>query len=394
MEEVRARRWVPLAVWGATLLLNVVALVIQLTASTGGESAWGFRGGQGILSLSCATVGAVITSKRRGNPIGRIFVSLGLLSAVIYLCEEYAGYGLSRGQDGLLFQLIVSVQEWAWVGALPPVGLLLLWFPDGKMTTGAERNVARILIASGVGTTLGWALLSPTLQVRSLGSVPNPLAVIDDQAVGDMIAGPLTGVLMLSVLASAVLLAIRFRRSDGVRRQQLRWFVYSAAVAGPILVLSSVIVQISFVAVIGMSLVMVAAGVAVLRYRLYDIDLLVNRALVYGALTALLVGAYLGLVVALQLMLDPLTQDSDLTVAASTLAVAALFRPLRARVQGFIDRRFYRRKYDSTQALAEFGRRLRDEVDLSVLERDVTAVLSDTLQPAHASLWMMNEGAR
>jgi hypothetical protein len=198
------------------------------------------------------------------------------------------------------------------------------------------------------------------------------------------------------LVACAVLLALRFRRAAGIRRLQLKWFVYAAALASSMLAISAVELLGDLSGVLGslaIGLLAVSASVAVFRYRLYDIDILVNRALVYGSLTAFLVGAYLASVVALQLLLEPFTKDSDLAVAAATLAVAALFRPARVGLQGFIDRRFYRSKYDAAQALGEFGKRLRDEVNLDALHRDVTAVLRDTVQPAHAALWI-NEGGR
>jgi hypothetical protein len=136
----------------------------------------------------------------------------------------------------------------------------------------------------------------------------------------------------------------------------------------------------------------VVATIAIMKYRLYDIDLIINRTLVYGALTAMLAAAYLVIVVVLQNVI-PGAGDSDLTIAGSTLAVAALFRPLRARIQGFIDRRFYRRKFDAQRTLESFSSRLRDDVDLDHLSADLLGVVSDTMQPAHASLWLRTEGA-
>jgi hypothetical protein len=381
----------PLAVWIACIGLAVAAFVIQVTKATGGATTWGYRGGEGVLCLIFATVGAVVSTKRPGHRIGRIFVVMGFLAAVQYFTEEFAAYILTGNHRVPGEAVIFWVQDWVWIFGVILLGLLLLHFPDGELTSRAEERVARLLVLVGTATLTSWAFLPPTIEVASLAVVDNPLGVLDDTGTAEMIAVPLTLVLMGSLVACAVLLALRFKRAVGVRRLQLKWFVYAAALASTMLVASAVEVLGALSGVLGslaIGLLAVSASVAIFRYRLYDIDILVNRALVYGSLTAFLVGAYLGSVVALQVLLEPFTKDSDLAVAAATLAVAALFRPVRARLQAFIDRRFYRSKYDSATALAEFGQRLRDEVNLDALQRDVTAVLRDTVQPAHAALWI------
>ncbi|MFL6173772.1 MAG: hypothetical protein ACJ716_12855, partial [Marmoricola sp.] len=197
----------------------------------------------------------------------------------------------------------------------------------------------------------------------------------------------------IGIIGCSASLVVRFRRSRGVEREQLKWL----ALAGTVVTVTIIVVMplydvlgsgtsnaLIMLAVIGLPL---AAGIAILRYRLYDIDLVINRTLVYGTLTALLAGVYLGSVLILQLALEKVTQGSGLAVAVSTLATAALVRPARTRIQSVVDRRFFRRRYDAARTLSEFGARLRDQVDLDALQHDLRAVVVETMQPAHVSLW-------
>jgi hypothetical protein len=175
----------------------------------------------------------------------------------------------------------------------------------------------------------------------------------------------------------------------GEERQQVKWFVYTVAFVILFFPISVLMVGNGGVGVLLFPLIPISAAVAILKYRLYDIDVVINRALVYGALTATLAGVYIGSVLLLQLLLSALTDDSGLAVAASTLAVAAaLFRPARVRIQAAVDRRFYRRKYDAAHTLERFGGRLRDEVALDSLSAELRAVVADTMQPTHVSLWL------
>ncbi|MBA3422935.1 MAG: hypothetical protein H0U04_00030 [Rubrobacter sp.] len=203
-------------------------------------------------------------------------------------------------------------------------------------------------------------------------------------------------VVFAAIVLSALSLVVRYRQAGGVERQQLKWFALAAVLAAAYIVgeLLSLDRQLggtlwALLDVTTSMAVYVAIGVAIMRYRLYNIDLILNRALVYGPLTAMLALVYVGGVVGLQAVLRVLTgQESTLAVVASTLVIAALFNPLRRRVQGFVDRRFYRRKYDAAKTLEAFGSRLREETDLDTLGDDLVRVARRAVQPAHVSLWL------
>jgi hypothetical protein len=200
--------------------------------------------------------------------------------------------------------------------------------------------------------------------------------------------------LVIAIVGSVTSLILRFRRAHGEQRQQMKWLAFAGAVAGTFVIVFTVLYDVvgedvaNAAIMLGVLSLPLAAGVAILRYRLYDIDVVINRTLVYGALTATLAAAYLGCVLLLQLLLGGITGDSSLAVAVSTLAVAALFRPARARIQDVVDRRFYRRKYDAAQTLERFGSQLRDEVDLGALRAELRSVVVETMQPAHVSVWL------
>jgi hypothetical protein len=207
----------------------------------------------------------------------------------------------------------------------------------------------------------------------------------------------LAGTAVAIPIAAAAMIA-RLRRARGVERQQVKWVataasIFAAGVLGTMVGVAAGHVDVAALMILTFPLIPAAAGVAILRHRLYDIDLVINRALVYGALTALLAATYVGLALLLGLALEPITGGSDLSIALSTLAVAALVRPARRRVQTLVDRRFYRRKYDAQRTLERFAARLRAETDLEALRAELTAVAQETMQPAHVSLWLRGSGS-
>jgi hypothetical protein len=353
-----------------------------------------------VVQLAAATTGALVASRLPGNPIGWIFLAMGAGLALAFAASSWSEVGLGTDSGPLPGdELAAWLGSWLFIPAVfGSLLFLLLLFPTGRLLSPRWVWPARVLFG-----LLTLALVGLAFKPGSVGpegeQVPNPLAA--PGALGDAmelldLATNLLAPLGFGIALTAIVL--RVRRSRGVERQQLKLFTFAAAIAAAGLagsIVTSGIAADAFflVGMIGLASLPVAAGVAILRYRLYDIDVVINRALVYAALTATLALAYLGSVLLLQLALSPLTEDSGLAVAGSTLAVAALFRPARRRIQELVDRRFYRRRYDATRTLERFGARLRDEVALDSLSLELRTVVADTMQPAHVSLWL-REGLR
>ena len=388
MTTTRRRGWTAGSMYGLSLATSAFALWLQVTAEQGRvDDAWGFAGMEGLLALAFGTVGFVIL-RRTSNPTGWIFSVMGIGAALQYLAEEYSSAALAPTADleGVVY--IAWIAEWIWVPLIASAGLLLLVFPDHRIEARSARVIAAIGGVCSALTLFAAAFLSPT--VETFGT-RNPFAINDDAGLYEMLFSIFATAMMVSLLAAAISLIGRLRRATGIRKQQLKWFAYAAVLAsiGNIFgALPATMRAGSKFAILGLMLMAVAAGRAILRYRLYDIDVIVNRALVYGASTTLIVGIYVAVVFAFQQAVRPITQESDIAIAASTLFVAALFRPLRDRVQRFVDRRFYRSKYNASSTLAAFGGSLRNQVELDALRRDLLDVVGQTVQPAHASLWL------
>jgi hypothetical protein len=334
-----------------------------------------------------AMVGALVASRRPANPIGWFFLGSAVCFALAEVAAEYAAYGLPGAQA------MAWLLSWLW---LPGVTLLLfflpLYFPDGRLVSPRWRWLVRVALVFSVGGAL-YSAFSPG-EIQDEGIV-NPLGIEALRPVSDLL-GTFVLVLYFALLfGSAASLVVRFRRSGSLERQQIKWLAFAALVI-PIWFLTNAPIEAAsrtlFVvmdALIVSTLIPVAAGVAILRYRLYDIDVVINRTLVYASLTVTLVALYFGGIVVLQRMFVVLTgEQSALAVVASTLLIAALFNPIRGRIQSFIDRRFYRRKYDSRKTLEAFSDKLRDETDLEALNDELVGVVRETMQPAHVSLWL------
>ena len=395
--------WSLCGVTVALLIANVVVVLADPNASgpahpgpsgpTAGDTV--ARGGalfaafEAMLFSAFALVGAVVATRRSRNPIGWLFSTGAFFLGVTMLGDElYWRIAFGHPEEIESASRFIWIENWSWVPAVVVLFILVpLLFPTGRPPTPRWRFVGWVGAGAGTLTLLATAFAPGPL--ANYGWVDNPLGV-DGLGLGALI-DPSFLVCAAAALAAVASLVVRFRRSHGVERQQLKWVTTSGCLLIVSFAAGGILTEVVSEPVgwacmlVGFSIMAVAVGVALLRYRLYDIDVVINRALVYGVLTATLAGSYLGSVLLLQLVLSP---SSDLAIATSTLAVAALFRPARRRIQAGVDRRFYRRRYDAERTLKGFGARLRDEVALDALSAELRGVVADTMQPAHVSLWL------
>jgi hypothetical protein len=348
----------------------------------------------GFIGFICAfgafgIVGALIIWQRPSNTLGWVLAAVGLLAAWGASADAYVDLA---SDENLLYLVSVWISLWYW---FPLLGLTLIFtpllFPDGRPPSPRWR-----LVAWGAALSLALVVFLAAFKerIKMPGiSMDNPVGIpgIEDpekSTLGTVLLGSLVLFLVLA-LASVV---VRYIRSENVQRQQIKWLLLTTALSALMVVFEEITgieldTEVPFA--ISIALFPAAIAIAIFRYRLYDIDVIINRALVYGSLTAMLALVYVGGVVGLQYAFRSLTGgESQLAVVASTLAIAGLFVPLRRQIQSFIDRRFYRSKYDAAKTLEEFGSKLRDETDLESLSNDLVSVVRDTVQPEHVSFWL------
>ena len=344
--------------------------------------------------LTFSVVGAIVASRHPRNPIGWLFCTMGLVVGFGTLASGYAEYWLASGSGSQsLGETAAWFASWWWTALVGvPTTFLLLLFPDGRLPSPRWRPVAWCAGLGISGFVVGYAL-----DAGPLGDFPmvaNPYGV--DSPVVRVVAVAAALVVGVCMVASAISVIVRARRAGRVERQQIKWLAYGGAVVvgtifvGGVISIWSVTISIAVITVALLGLP-ISTGIAIVRYRLYEIDLIINRTLVYGSLTGTLALVYFGGVATTQAIFRGLTgqeQQPQLAVVVSTLVIAALFNPLRRRIQGFIDRRFYRRKYDAAKTLEAFSAKLRDETDLDALSDDLVGVVRETMQPAHVSLWL------
>jgi hypothetical protein len=393
--STRTAAWLAWAVCAISLAVTALCfLLIALNLSLD-TPAYFFWPDLTVLALGYSVIGAIIASRLPNHPIGWLCCAIGFIAAIDHFGGEYAVYALLAHPHSLPGGMAMFwLQDWFWMLFIGLIVFLLLLFPTGRLPSGrwqpfAWGSVVVILVA--VILTASTPLPSSGSEIRgSLEEPPSPIQF---------------SVLLLGLVA-AVSVVVGRRNARGVERQQIKWLLYAGAIffVGSSLKIAVVyFIQLEgpwglwisyiLVAVGGLS-GPIAIGVAILRYRLYNIDVLINRTLVYGSLTALLAAVYFGGVTATQAIVRVLTgqeQQPQLVVVASTLVIAALFNPLRRRIQSFIDRRFYRRKYDATKMLDAFSAKLRDETDLDALSDDLVGVVREAMQPSHVSLWLRPE---
>jgi len=342
-----------------------------------------------LLLAGYATVGALIAARRPRNAVGWLLLAIAITFGAQAFGETYVGDPDNPGRAAIGWTATCLWHVWF---ALTGIFLPLV-FPDGRLPSPRWRWVAHLGVAAVALSAAGAAFKPGDLGLSA--RVENPLGVGGDVAAAAEVGG--TALAAAGFVLAAASLAVRFRRSRGRERQQLKWFALVGLLIGAMLVLALVglvaprgageaIGAVGWFSFLALTVVGVpaATGIAILRHRLYDIDLVIRRTLVYGALTATLGGAYAGSVLLLGLALA----ESDVAVAGATLTVAALFRPARGRIQALVDRRFYRARYDAQRTLDAFAARLRDEVDLDALGRDLRAVARETVAPRSVSLWL------
>jgi hypothetical protein len=383
--------WVPVAL---ALALAVGTLVLDVLDGRWDDAP------VTIPSIAFAAVGSIVLWKRPGNPIGWLFCLIGLTLATAVFATAY-GYHALVARPGSLsggsYAAFIGSDIWA-IAFYAGVALLLL-FPDGRLPSRRWRPLLWLQV---VGLLLYFVgVLEPgTLEEAPFTNVEKPFSIGGVDALA-MLAVAGWAILVVSLILAATALVVRYRRSEATEREQLKWmastgvvFAVGFAVQGfaedawP----SAVQETAGALAVAAMTAIPIAAGFAIFKYRLYEIDVIIRRTLVYGVVTAALAGLYFAIVLILQQVFSSFAGGSELAIAGSTLAVAALFRPVRNRIQAFVDRRFYRRRYDTQQTLEAFSARLREEIDLGTLRRELLQVVDETMRPANVSLWLRGQG--
>jgi hypothetical protein len=384
----RAASWLAWAVCALSLALTALSFILMALILRLDTPVYFFWLGLTVIAMGYSVIGAIIASRLPNQPIGWICCAIGFIAAVDHFGGEYAIYAvLARSAALPGSQAMLWLQSWLWMLFVGLLVFLLLLFPTGRLSSSRWRPFAWVSVAMISVAVIWSSIISPDVRPDA---PPSPVQL---------------SVMLLGLVAAASVVVGR-RGARGVERQQIKWLLYAGAIffVGPTFQITvSYVLRVegtwalwvgNILGVVSGLGVPVAIGFAILRYRLYDIDRIINRTLVYGSLTATLVALYFGGIVLSQRVLILLIgQQSTLAVVASTLLIAALFTPLRRRIQSFIDRSFYRMKYDARKTIEAFASKLRDETDLEALNNELVGVVRETMQPAHVSLWLRPDKA-
>src|SRR5215211_6512775 len=392
----RVASWMAWSLWALSVGLTALSfLLLVLNFSHPDVHVYDYWLENTLSAVLFSTVGAIVASHRAENSVGWLFCLLGLAFSIGHFSSQYAINAQLAQPD-----LLPAGQALAWISSwiLPPIiGLQVfsfLLFPTERLPSRRWMWLAWLTVASAVVGTISSAFSFGAN--AGLGPVQNPLGIEGFSNVYEAVLTFLT----LLVVAAAFSPFARLRRAGGVERQQIKWFAYAAAATVGGLALAYMIPNSTdtppwferagyALLIAATPAIPVSIGIAILRYRLFAIDRIINRTLVYGSLTVILGATYFGIVVVLQQVFRTVSgQQSTVAVVASTLAIAALFNPLLRRVQSFVDRRFYRRKYDAAKTLEAFSAKMRDETNLDALGDDLVSVVREAMQPAHISLWL------
>ncbi len=396
-----------LAGWVATVAASGIAVALRIASGAPMvENRFQFgdasMAGMVVLNLTFASVGALVAWRRPTHPIGWLLLASGLVYAISIAAGAYVSFEVTAGaaQAGPALWAGVVADASAYLAPFLMFWVVLI-FPDGRVPLqGWRRWRGRFLAYLAVTSVLllvrpGHLWLYP--QLENPLAVPAPLAAVTQTAMLVLLTGGL-----MAITAAVPIFLRRVRRARGVERQQLKWFAVAGMAWIAALFLSFITAALPGRALLGelpltafllaASLMPIAIGVAILRHRLYDIDLIIRRTLSYAALTVMLAAMYAALVLVLQVVLAPVTQQSSIAIAASTLAVAAVFQPVRRRIQRSVDRRFYRSRYDAARTIEAFSARLREPVDLERLSGELRAAVQDTMRPETISIWLAPRG--
>jgi len=402
--STRAATWLAWTTCALSLLLTGLSIGLLVVLNLFDPDVPVFRYWTHLTAIAVAfsTAGAIIASYRPKHPVGWLFCTIGLLVSVDHFCAEYATYALLAQPEALRAgEAAAWIRSWIWIVSGGLGVFLVLLFPNGHLPSIRWRYVAWLNVFVIVLGAIAVAF-SPGPVDALAPEIRNPLGIDSlGIALGQAVVDLVEEIQIVVALSAAVSPFVRLRHAGFEERQQIKWFAYAATILILGALLSSRVPEIWevwWVSRVGFALYIagivglpVAVGIAILRHHLYDINLIINRTLVYGSLTASLVLVYLGGVAATEAAFRALTgqvKQPQLAIVVSTLVIAALFNPLRRRIQAFIDRRFYRKKYDAAKTLEAFSAKLRDETDLDALSGDLTRVVRETMQPAHVSLWL------